>query len=160
MEVNAKKSKGFTLVEALVALVILAILLLGLLAGLLTAVRYNLVNNLRDEAKNIALECAENIRNSDFTSLTTGSVSCEASKPVVVSSPCTDIGTRISASTPEMVRRKKRNAEVNYTIGWDISGSGNVRQVRITVCWTYAGRSYSHSLTTLVSRETSPGGGS
>ena len=153
MVVRANLSKGFTLIEVLVALAILAILLLGLLAGLLTSIDYNLRNYTRDEAKRLALECAENLRNFPYENLPqNGSVDCRDQNSVSVSNPCTDLETRITNGTPEQVTRQVRNAFVSYTIGWNVSTSGDIKEVQIQVCWNYRGRSYSHTITTLVGR--------
>lgn len=159
MEQTARLSKGFTLVEALVALLLLAVLLLGLLAGLLTAMRYNIINHLRDGARNLALECAENLRSGTFTGIAAGSVNCADPNPVVVSSPCMDIGARISDARPEEVKRKIRNMNVAYKVGWDVTTSGDIHRVRIIVCWTHAGKGYTYSATTLLSGENLASGG-
>jgi type IV pilus assembly protein PilV len=151
---SAGRSEGFTLLEALVALVILAILLLGLLAGLLGAIHYNLLNYMRDEARLIALECAENIRNIPFTNLVSGRVDCWTDNVLRVGSPCTDVGLRIANSQAEEVRRQVRNASVTYRLGWTVDVGGDVAQIQIRVCWTYRNTDYTHTVTTVVGRST------
>lgn len=141
-----RQSRGFTLIEALVALLLLAIVLLGLAAGLLAAMRHNILNHLRDGAKNLAMECAENVRNS--LNLAAGSVACNGGGAVEVDSPCTDL----TKSTPELVKRKIRNFVASYRLGWDVKDGGDVYEVRITVCWSHGGKDYSHSITTLIPR--------
>ncbi len=132
---------------------ILAILLLGLLGGLITSMTLNLRTYLRDEAKFIALECAENIRNSSYELIPpSGSVSCNAQGAVAVDNPCTDLAARIASGTPEQVRRQIRNASASYTIGWSVATNDNVKAVQIQVCWNYMGRQYSHTITTVVGR--------
>ena len=138
--------------EALVAFVILALLLLGLLGGLLAAIQYNLLNYMRDEAKLLALECAENIRNTPFTDLVTGSVDCNANTAIGVNVPCTDVGTRVGNAQAEEIERQVRNTRVRYRIGWDVNVTGDVAQVQIRVCWTYRNRNYTHTVTTIVGR--------
>ena len=147
---GAFRSEGFTLIEALVALVILALLLLGLLAGLLTVIQYNLLNYMRDEAKNLALECAENIRNTPLSSLQAGNVVCNSQNFVNVDTPCTNVGAMVSAGTAERIRRQVRNTYVDYSIGWNLQQVGDVMQVQIQVCWNYRNRSYTHTITTVV----------
>ncbi len=147
---GAFRSEGFTLIEALVALVILALLLLGLLAGLLTVIQYNLLNYMRDEAKNLALECAENIRNTPLSSLQAGNVVCGSQNFANVDTPCTNVGAMVSAGTAERIRRQVRNTYVDYSIGWNLQQVGSVWQVRIEVCWNYRNRSYTHTITTVV----------
>jgi len=57
------KRKGFSLLELLVALLILAIILLGILGALSLSYKKNLQNVLRDEAVRIAQEAMESFRN-------------------------------------------------------------------------------------------------
>jgi len=149
MEVSAQRNEGFTLIEALVALALLAILLLGLLAGLLTSMQYNILNHIRDEAKRLALECAENIRSTPYSDLTDGNVSCNTPNPVLTDNPCANIGTRITNGQPEEVRRQARNSSISYTIGWSVSTVEDVKEIRIEVCWNYRGKSYRHTVTTV-----------
>lgn len=122
-----KNNKGFTLIESLVALVILAIILLGLLTGLMVAIDMNTRNILRDEAVKIADKYAEICRN--------------------------DI-TKCTSSTEE---RQFRNFKEEYNIDITIdnptitSGSNiNVKIVTITVKWQYRGKEYSHTIKTAV----------
>ena len=121
-----KKNKGFTLVEALVALVILAVLLLGLLSALIITYEHSTRNIMRDEAVKIANEYAETYRNMG-------------------------IGN-IPANQNITVNRKIRNSVVAFTVkivSLDIV-AGKIKQVKITVSWTYKGKTYSHTIETLV----------
>jgi len=124
-----KNNKGFTLIESLVALVILAIVLLGLLTGLMIAIDMNTRNILRDEAVKIADKYAEICRN--------------------------DITKCKSPTSPE--ERQFRNFKEQYNIDVKIdnpnvtSGSNiNVKIVNITVTWQYRGKNYSHTIKTAV----------
>ena len=56
LHVIRNSQRGFTLVEVLVALVIVAIILLGNMAALSLSYRKNLQNILRDEAVKVAQE--------------------------------------------------------------------------------------------------------
>ncbi len=118
--------KGFTIVEALVALVILAILLLGLLSALITAYEISTRNLIRDEAVKIANEYAEKYRNFGLSNIPTN-------------------------DTFE-INRKIRNADITYNINVTSSEivAGKIKQVKITVTWTYKGKTYSHTIETLV----------
>ncbi|WP_029520371.1 prepilin-type N-terminal cleavage/methylation domain-containing protein [Persephonella sp. IF05-L8] len=124
MEIH-KSKKGFSLIEALVALFILALLLLGLLSSLIVVYDNSTKNLLRDEAVKIANEYAEKYRNMDFSSIPP------------------------SASVTE--ERKIRNAQVTYTVNVNSSDINNqIKRVQITVNWTYKGKNYSHTVETLV----------
>jgi len=122
-----KNNKGFTLVESLVALVILAIALLGLLTGLMVAIDINTRNILRDEAVKIADEYGEICRND------------------------------ITKCTPSTEERQFRNFKRQYNVDIRIdnptvtSGSNiNAKIVTITVTWQYRGKNYSHTIKTAV----------
>jgi len=64
LHVIRNSQRGFTLVEVLVALVIMAIILLGNMAALSLSYRRNLQNILRDEAVKVAQEEMERYRDS------------------------------------------------------------------------------------------------
>ncbi|GAB6071802.1 hypothetical protein JCM14244_01790 [Venenivibrio stagnispumantis] len=117
-----KNNKGFTLIESLVALVILAIVLLGLLTGLMVAIDMNTRNILRDEAVKIADKYAEICKN--------------------------DI-TKCTSSTEErQFRNFKEQYNIDITI--DIPTVTNVKIVTINVTWQYRGKNYSHTTKTAV----------
>jgi len=56
------RKDGFTLIEALVSLVILAVILLGLQAGMMTAITMNTENLLRNQAVKLAQERMDRYR--------------------------------------------------------------------------------------------------
>jgi len=140
------RSEGFTLVEALVALVILAIVLLGLLAGLLTVYQYNLMNILRDEAGSVAQECIENIRSLPFAAVSAVDIGCDDPVQVAVSTPCLD------TTGVNLVRRDIRNVETTYRVGWSVVDRGNIKEVDVRVCWSFRGRNYTYTFKTFVGR--------
>ncbi len=123
MEVNVRQDKGFTLIELLVSLLIISVIFLALLHSLILCIQYNVVNSMKNEAIRIAQECAEQLR--------------------------------VGKSCPESVEKRFRNFSVNFSIEAPdpanfISGTN---QAKITVSYTYKGRDYSYSLTTIIYRE-------
>jgi len=108
LHVIRNSQRGFTLVEVLVALVIVAIILLGNMAALSLSYRKNLQNILRDEAVKVAQEEMERYRDSG---------ACDASV------------TRT---------RQIRNYQWNFTVNCDENPlSGGITQVTIRVSWQY-----------------------
>ncbi|RMA97013.1 type IV pilus modification PilV family protein [Hydrogenothermus marinus] len=149
MDQVVKHYKGFTIIEALVSLVILAILLVGLLAGLNIAVKYNLINHARDEARLIAQECSENIRNIPFNNIIATTVNCN-NNPTNVNSPCMNI----NKTTADKVQRKIRNLTLDYNVGWKITDeTSNLKKIIVNVCWKLFGKNYKYTIETLVSND-------
>ena len=141
-----QSDKGFTLIEALVALVILAIVLLGLLAGLIVTLQYNLLNFMREEAGSVAQECIENIRSMPFTDIQVVNIDCNDTTTVPVSTPCLNTGG------VNIVNRQVRNASVSYRVGWSVTDRTNIKEIDVEVCWNYQGRNYTYSVKTFVGR--------
>ena len=141
-----QSDKGFTLIEALVALVILAIVLLGLLAGLIVTLQYNLLNFMREEAGSVAQECIENIRSMPFTDIQVVNIDCNNTTTVTVSTPCLNTGG------VNIVNRQVRNASVSYRVGWSVTNRTNIKEINVEVCWNYQGRNYTYSVKTFVGR--------
>lgn len=64
--------KGFTLIELMVAMAILFISMTAILDFIVQYHRINLENTMRNEAIRIAEARIENIRNTNFSAITTG----------------------------------------------------------------------------------------
>jgi len=95
-------STGFTLIEAMVSLVILAVILLGLQAGMMTAITMNTENLMREEAVNVAQERMDRYR-------------------VEPGSP----------PGSETVSRQVRNFEVDYRLTNSYDASTNVLNITV-----------------------------
>jgi type IV pilus assembly protein PilV len=74
--VRLNNNRGFTLVEVLVAMVIILVLFLGLVQAALLSIDSNLRNLLRDEAVRIAEQRINELRNIPFDSLVVGGPNC------------------------------------------------------------------------------------
>lgn len=66
MVVTVRNNKGFSLIELMIALVILMISLLGLLAVMANSINANLDNELRNTAIRLTTQTAETIQSLDF----------------------------------------------------------------------------------------------
>ncbi len=123
-----KNRYGFTLVEALVSIFILAVILLGLLSSLIIVYEQSTKNLIRDEAVKIAQEYAEKMKNMGFDN--------------------------IPQNQTDTLERKIRNKTVEFTVKISSKqiAAGSMKDVTITVEWEYKGKKYSHKLELLVGK--------
>ena len=126
-----KNRSGFTLVEFLVAIVILMVGLLGLLQTVNVALNHSLQNDLRNSAVAVADE--------------------EMAKTLAVGYD------NISSGTPKNVERKVLQAFKNYSVSRLVtqisSGAGaSTRQVDIAVSWNHRGARYNHGASGMLTK--------
>jgi len=121
-------SKGVTLVEVMIALVVLLMVFLGLMQTALLSVDNNLRNIYRDEAITIASQEISCLKNTPFNSLAAGT-NCGAG----VSPYCLT-----NAGAPVTYSRKFRNITKNYTICDAITTlDTDTRSVQVFVGWNH-----------------------
>ena len=143
MEHRVEQSKGFSLIEVLVAMVLLVVVFLGLLAGILTSYKISVNNEIRNQAVKITQEMLENYRAKPFSSILDINISC-------------------NNPSAETVIRKIRNQNVVFKIGKKITThpdpTGNnldIKEIKIETCWEYRGKKHKVLLSTLVKKEKS-----
>jgi type IV pilus assembly protein PilV len=134
LTVNSNKA-GFTLIEFLVALVILMVGMLGLLQTVNLAMQYNLTTQFRNEAVMLADDMMMQERNKAFANIT--------------------------ASTAKIgfVSRDLRNAFKNYstqkgitTLTLDSDGvTPKSKEIVLTLRWKHKKESFEHILSSIVS---------
>ena len=116
---------GFTLVEALIAILVLSVMLLGLVPAFLKA--YNLQNEtaLREVAMDIAHERLEMLRSMDIDDISSNSTS---------------------------VTRQINKNDVTYTVNSTVTSlfSGDLKQVTVRVYWNYRNQQKSYNATTTI----------
>lgn len=115
----SRNEGGFTLIEFLVAIVILMIGMLGLLQAVNVALQYNTTTQMRNEA--VALGDAE--------------MSRELAKPFD------------QISVPTTASRKSVQIGLkNYSVARSGADMTNSKQVNIAVSWTYKRNRYTHNV--------------
>ncbi len=127
--------KGLTLIEVMIALVVLLIVSLALMQTALVSIDANMKNVLRDEAVNIAEMRMNETRNIPFDNLVAG------------------------ASGGTVLRNFRNISNFQYTVTRTVTDlNPDNKQVNITVIWEWKentvanGNPLMHSITTLVRR--------
>jgi type IV pilus assembly protein PilV len=125
--ISMQNELGFTLVELLVAMVIMMVGLLGLLQSVNIALEYNLKNQMRGEVVRVAQDAMNDMRSRAFDS---------------VSSKTTTVPTSL------------RNINRTYTVRRSVylTGSDVSRKYQVDVIWKYKNVSTTHSVMTVRSR--------
>lgn len=136
-QIVSLNKKGLTLVEVLIAFVVLLLVSLAMMQTALVGIDANMINILRDEAVSVAEMRMNQARNMSFDSL-------------------------ISEGADVPVTKNIRNITGGFTYNTKIAVNNlNVdnRQVTITVTWDWKektvvnGNPYTHSVTTIVRRQ-------
>jgi len=145
---------GFTLVEVMIALIIMLIVFLALMQTALVGIDSNMINTLRNEAVNIAEIRMNEARNMPFTSIVLDPNPLSAGG--CASADCPPTGF----STGECWCRGVRSISsfkfcTNLTCT-EFGGDGNCatddadnKQINITVGWRWKENPYTHSITTI-----------
>jgi type IV pilus assembly protein PilV len=119
-------NKGFTLVETMVALVILSVSMLGILDAMVLAMQQNLENFSRNESVRIAEQTMNELRNTAFDDLANG----------------------VSA-----ISRRYKQVTRNFAVTWTVNAlSANSNSVQVQVSWVVKGKTHTHVVTSIISR--------
>lgn len=127
---NAKRYKnGMTLIEVMIAIVILMVVSLAVMQTALVGMNTNLQNSLRDEAVNVADQRMNELRNMPFDSIA--------------------LGTHVEAG----IVKASRASNVTYTPTRAITQiNADMKQITMSIAWSYRGKNYTHSVTTIMRR--------
>lgn len=119
---------GFTLIEFLVAIVILSVGLLGLLQSVNYAISTNMQTQLRDEATRLADERMATEKSKVFDAIST-------------------------TQRAEKVEVNVMNTFKNYSVVKNASLlTTNTKNVQISIVWRYKSEKYNHVISSLVTR--------
>jgi prepilin-type N-terminal cleavage/methylation domain-containing protein len=129
---NHSGKRGFTLVEVMVTLILLAFGMLASVVGIMKALDHSLLNEMRNDAIKIAQEQEEAARNMPYQNL-----------------------QNISTAIPQTIWRQVRKQPVLYKVKFTRTsvGSGSllgIALVQFDVSWSFKNTNYSCVLQTLV----------
>jgi len=123
-----RDKRGFTLIEVMIAFVIILIVMLGLLNLTAQVTVVGVGNTIRDEGVRVAEEVMAQQRGLPYDQIVTPS------------------------SQPPAITRNFRNFSVNFSPSITVTSYANAKVINITVNWQYRGTNHSHTISSLVRR--------
>ena len=141
-----RNNKGVSLVEVMIALVVLLLVFMGLLQSALLGIDSNMRNILRDEAVNVTTMRMEEARSMPFDEVINDIETNAVNLPSCGNSPVNDTGPY-----PVGLERNFRNIQ-NFPFGTrrtvnDLNA--DTKRIEIVVRWEYKNECFTHSATTL-----------
>ncbi len=131
MTINPSDKRGFTLVEVMVTLMILAFGMLASVVGIMAALDHSLMNEMRNDAMKVAQEQEEAARDMPYANIS-------------------------AIATPQTIWRQVRKTPVKYTVNFSTpavapgaTGMG-MTLVKFIVTWQFKNTTYSYTLQTIV----------
>jgi len=155
---------GFTLIEVIVALLVLLLVFLALMQTALVGIESNVKNVLRDEAVSIAEERMSKARNLLFAE-TFDKLLSDSDYSDVNPDPADPYPSNVTFSSGDcpadfpakgkLIERSIRNiTNFNFCTNRTVSTVGtNNKQVTITIGWWWKGVPYTHSIMTMMRRQ-------
>lgn len=128
MTTSSRNNGGFTLIEVLIATVILMIAMLGLLQSIDIALQFNLKNQMRDEAVYMGEKYMNEFKGRGYTAIT---------------------GNYSTLTVASKIRGGKHNLTVDRS--WSDMGA-NTKQLQILVKWKYKGVEYENRVISPISQ--------
>ena len=134
MKIGKTNKKGLTLVEMMIALVVLLLVFLALMQTALLSINSNINNIIRDEAVSVAEQHMIFIRNMKFDDVS--------------------VTGFIADTRPEINdTRDFRNFSVTFIPQRRVTDQGlDNKQVDITVSWIWKGETFTHSINAVLRR--------
>ena len=129
--------RGSSLIELLIAMMILAIVAAALMKSSIIVLQKNVQNEMRDEAVRVAEQRMNEIR----------------SGPGGFDNANGGVDLVAGAATLPAINRTIRNVPVAYTPSKNVVLlDTNTKQVTLTVTWLFRGQQYNHSVMSIVRR--------
>lgn len=136
--------KGLTLVEVLIAMVVLLFVSLAMMQTALVSIDSNMINVLRNEAVSIAEMRMNQVRNQSFATIVDDSTSLPSPRDC----PATFTnGIRYQRNIRNVTNK-------DFCTNLDVTDLNvNNKQVNITVGWRWKGQDYNYSISSILRRQ-------
>lgn len=157
MKSRMSAQKGVTLVEVMIALVILLIVFIGLIQASLLTIQANVRNSARDEAVRITADQMDRLRAASFDDMNRNGTADAVKLTYTIS-----YGTTVTTTTRPDLRRQLRGAAVDYTLGVLICADdtdmecallgpsdADHKTIRVTTGWSWRGENFTHQVVTV-----------
>lgn len=129
MIISSKNNGGFTLIEVLIAIVILMVGMLGLLESINVAMEFNLKNHMRDEAVYVGEKYMNEFRGRGYSAI---------------------LGNFSSLTVTSKIRGGKHNLTVDRS--WSDMGA-STKRLQVLVKWKYKGVEYENRVISPISQQ-------
>jgi prepilin-type N-terminal cleavage/methylation domain-containing protein len=161
LQTALRNKKGVTLVEVMIALVILLVVFMGLIQASLLTIENTATTALRDEAVRLATETVTTLKSGSFDDMDRNPVTNPDPHMFKMSSTgsATEKGnaSRLGINTVRASRNLSRNYVIEVTIV-PLDNPANNKQVTVEVKWDWkertfaSGNPYSHKVVVLLRR--------
>ena len=150
MFAQVKTENGFSLVEVMIALVVLLLVFMGLMQSALLGIDSNLRNIFRDEALRIAAERMEEAKSLPFDDVVNDTADAVADDNLALPA-CQNAPVSDAVPYPVEVQRSFRDIiDFPYGTRRTVTNFGaDTKQIQITVRWEYRNECYTHSIISL-----------
>lgn len=119
-------NRGFTLIEVVVAILIMMVGLLGLLAAIDLAMDMNTRDYMRDEAVRVGERAMNATKSTAYNSIAVG------------------------GPTTQTISTNIRGVAKNYNVATTVEQLPSSKHISIVVNWTYKGQTYYHGIDSVV----------
>ena len=134
-----RDNHGFTLIEVMVAILILMVGMLGLLQAINLATEVNIRNQVRDEAVSVGERVMNEMRGKGFDNIS-------------VASPVTATYTYGTYQLPSKLRGASRSYSITrQSKVISTLDSNSVKELTVTVAWSYKGVGYQNRVVAPIS---------
>ncbi len=132
-----RDNKGFTLVEVMVAFVIILIMMLGLISVTADVTKVGVRNTIRDEGVKVAEEVMAQVRALPYDKINT--MTYEQLRKQID-----------STSSETNIVRNFRNFTVTYNPDIRVTHYVDAKTIDVTVTWSFGGTNYTHTISSFV----------